>query len=97
MRDAGPTDPWDVFPAHLRARIDIDPRVLGGEPRVRGTRIAVVHVLSAAMEGGKAEVLRRYPTLTEEDIQAAWAFARTVLERPGIGADLLWSFSSTPT
>ena len=91
------TDAWGVFPNALRRRIAIDPDVLGGEPRIRDTRIAVAHVIGAAVAGGQEEVFRQFPQLKPEDLAAAWAFTQTLLERPGIGADLLWSFSSMPT
>lgn len=86
-------NPWELFPENLRRRIAIDPGVLGGEPSIANTRIAVVHVIGAAVAGGPDEVFRQFPQLAPEDLQAAWAFTQALLERPGIGADLLWSFS----
>ena len=83
-------DPFPLFTAPLRNRISIDPAFLGGEPRIQGTRIAVAHVIAAALVGGPAEVRRQFPTLTDQDIEAAGLFAREVLERPGVGADILW-------
>lgn len=91
--DAGPaSDPFSLLTPDLRKRISIDPAVLGGEPRIHGTRIAVAHIVAAALVGGPDEVRRQFPSLTGEDIEAAGLFAREVLERPGAGADLLWSF-----
>lgn len=88
----GAADPLTLLTPALRKRISIDPAVLGGEPRIQGTRIAVAHVVAAALVGGPAEVRRQFPLLTDEDIEAAGLFAREVLERPGAGADLLWCF-----
>ena len=78
------------MPPRLRKRISIDPAILGGEPRIQGTRIAVAHIVAAALVGESAEVQRQFPMLTDEDIEAAGLFVREVLERPGAGADILW-------
>lgn len=66
-------------------RIEIDPRRCGGAPVVRGTRIPVA-VLLDQLAGGEswASILRGYPELTEEDIRAALAFAKTSVERTRI-------------
>ena len=85
----GPPDPLAVMLRRLQSHIGIDPAVLGGKPRVAGTRIAVAHVAAAAFAGGPAEVAAQFPNLTEDDITACSLFARLVLERPGIGAALL--------
>ena len=57
-------------------RITLDPRVLGGKPTIRGLRISVEQVLRAL---GKAvpvdDLLRDYPELEREDIQACIAYA----------------------
>jgi uncharacterized protein (DUF433 family) len=53
-----------------------DPRIGGGEPVMKGTRIPLRTVLSSLAEGGSIEeVLADFPTLTEEGIRAAIAFA----------------------
>jgi uncharacterized protein (DUF433 family) len=64
------------------ARIVRDPGVLGGKPVVRGTRIAVEHVLEMIETGmGEAEICRSYPRLTPEDVRAAVAYAKAVVQR----------------
>ena len=65
-------------------RIVADPAVLVGKPVIRGTRIAVEFLLDLMAEGwSQEEILRNYPQLAVEDIQAALAHAAelTRLER----------------
>jgi uncharacterized protein (DUF433 family) len=52
-----------------------NPRVLGGEPIVRGTRISVRSIVLAAREYGAPDgVLQAYPQLGLADIRDALAF-----------------------
>jgi uncharacterized protein (DUF433 family) len=52
-----------------------NPRVLGGEPIVRGTRIPVRSIVLASRECGAVEgVLDAYPQLTASEVQDALAF-----------------------
>jgi len=51
------------------------PGVVGGEPIVRGTRLAVRHIVLDWRERGSIEgVLDSYPTLTREDVAEALAY-----------------------
>ena len=60
----------------LLKRIVSDPKVLGGEPRIRGTRIHVAVVLDSLAEGlTPAQIVDHYPPLTEDDVRAAVASA----------------------
>lgn len=60
----------------LLKRIVADPKVLGGEPRIRGTRIHVAVVLDSLAEGlTPAQIVDHYPPLTEDDVRAAVAYA----------------------
>jgi len=53
-----------------------DPRICGGEPVIRGTRVTIRTILASLAEGaGTKEILEDFPTLTEEDVQAVIAFA----------------------
>ena len=53
-----------------------DPKVCGGEPVIKGTRVTVRTVLASLAEGAKTEeILEDFPTLKEEDIRAVIAFA----------------------
>lgn len=57
-------------------RIVRDPKVVGGEAVIRGTRVTLRTVLASLAEGATVEeVLSDFPTLTEEDVRAAIAFA----------------------
>ena len=56
-------------------RISIDPRVCGGRPCIRGTRIWVSLVLDFLADGmGEAELLSDYPQPTHEDVLAALTY-----------------------
>jgi uncharacterized protein (DUF433 family) len=58
-----------------------DPKVCGGEPVIKGTRVTVRTVLASLAEGAKVEeILEDFPTLTEEDIRAVIAFAAASAE-----------------
>ena len=59
-----------------RDRISADPQVCHGKACIRGTRIMVSVVLDNLAEGHTAqEIIREYPSLALEDIQAAVAYA----------------------
>ena len=60
----------------LLKRVVSDPKVLGGEPCIRGTRIHVAVVLDSLAEGlTPAQIVDHYPPLSEEDVRAAVAYA----------------------
>ena len=59
----------------LLKRISVDPNVSAGKPCIRGTRIWVSLILDLLANGmTMEEVLKEYPQLTKEDIQAAIAY-----------------------
>jgi len=59
-----------------RDYITADPNVSHGQACIKGTRIMVSVVLDNVAAGlTKEEILRSYPTLTREAIQAALAYA----------------------
>jgi uncharacterized protein (DUF433 family) len=59
----------------LLDRIAIDPRICGGKPCVRGTRIWVSLILDLLADGvTEAELLGEYPQLVHEDVLAAIAY-----------------------
>jgi uncharacterized protein (DUF433 family) len=61
-------------------RIVIDPKILVGKPVVKGTRLAVDFILDLLAQGWPFdEILRNYPGLEAEDIQACLAYARDML------------------
>ena len=61
-------------------RVVVDPRVLGGKPVIRGTRIPVYFLLELLANGWSVDdILREYPHLTREDVLAAIRYAARVL------------------
>ena len=57
-------------------RIVRDPRVCGGEPVLRGTRVTLRTVLASVAEGASIdEIVAEFPTLAAADVRAAIAFA----------------------
>ena len=57
-------------------RIERNPRVVGGEAVIKGTRVTLRTVLASLAEGATTEeVLRDFPTLNEIDVRAVVAFA----------------------
>ena len=61
--------------ANWRDQIACDPELHHGEPCVRGTRIPVAILVSSLADLDIDELLREYPQLTREDIQAALLYA----------------------
>lgn len=60
----------------LLERIAINPKVMGGKPVVRGTRLTVEYVLNLLAHGATPEeILAEYEGLTREDLQACLLFA----------------------
>jgi uncharacterized protein (DUF433 family) len=60
----------------MNDRVEFDPRVCGGRPVIKGTRIPVEVILGQLAEGESWDaLLRGYPELTRADIQAALRFA----------------------
>jgi len=63
-------------------RIVVDPAILTGKPVVKGTRLAVEFLLELLAEGWtREEILRNYPGLTAEDLQAVLHYAADALKR----------------
>ena len=62
-------------------RIEIDPEICHGKPRIKGTRI-MISVILEWLETGKTfdEILDAYPSLTKEDIASAIKYARKLVE-----------------
>ena len=64
-------------------RIEINPGVMAGKPVIRGTRVPVELVLRKLGAGMSPEaILADHPRLTDEDINAAQAFAADYLADP---------------
>ena len=62
-------------------RISTDPSVLVGKPVIKGTRISVELLLEHLADNPDVtELFAAYPELTVDDVKAALAYARDVLE-----------------
>ena len=62
-------------------RIELNPDVLAGKPVVRGTRLAVAFVVELLADGWSQDaVLREYPGLTGEDVQACLRYSSERLQ-----------------
>ena len=65
-----------VLAMKYQDRIVRDPQIVAGEPVFKGTRVTLKTVLASLAEGATtAEILADFPTLAEEDVRAAIAFA----------------------
>jgi len=59
-----------------RAYLASDPQICGGSLCARGTRVLVTNILGSLAEGAsREEILRSYPTLSPQHIDAAMAYA----------------------
>jgi uncharacterized protein (DUF433 family) len=64
-----------------RERITLDPEVLAGKPVVRGTRLAVEHVVGLLGQGWtEQDLLESYPGLAHEDVLACLSYASETLK-----------------
>jgi uncharacterized protein (DUF433 family) len=72
---------------NLFNRITVDPEVLMGKPIIRGLRISVDQILKA-LAGGVTieELLKDYPELEREDIQAALLYAADIVNEERVFA-----------
>lgn len=71
-----------------RERIAVDPLVCHGKACIKGTRIMVSIILDNLAEGiGESEILKSYPSLKSEDIEAPYLMLPNCLKatRPDFG------------
>jgi uncharacterized protein (DUF433 family) len=62
-------------------RIVASPETLFGKPRIKGTRMGVEFVMQLFASGWtEAQVLESYPHLTQEDLQAVFAFVHDCIK-----------------
>jgi len=62
-------------------RISSDPDICHGKPVIKGTRIPVYLIVSLVAEGESIDsIIKDYPSLTPEDIQAALHYAAKLCE-----------------
>jgi len=56
--------------------ISIDPKILCGKPTIKGSRLAVEFIIELLAENWSTEdILRNYPGITPDDIQACLQYA----------------------
>jgi uncharacterized protein (DUF433 family) len=64
----------------LLDRISLDPRIMAGQPCIRGTRLTVHHILNVMAFGMTADdILSEYGGLTGDDVAACLLFASEAL------------------
>ncbi len=65
----------------FRSRIVRDSSICGGEPVIQGTRVTLRTLLASLAEGASTpEILEDFPTLTEDDVTGAIAYAAASAE-----------------
>lgn len=75
----------------LLSRVSVDPRVCGGKPCIRGTRIYIAIILDGLAEGLTPEqLIDHYPQLTSDDIRAALAYAAE------LSRENVWKLTTAP-
>ncbi len=63
-----------------RDRIVLNPDILAGKPIIKGTRLAVEFVIELLAQGwSEQDILRNYPGLAHDDIQACLSYASDLL------------------
>ena len=62
-------------------RIEINPKILTGKPIIQGTRISVELIVKlVAQRWSDEDIIKEYPMLKNEDIQAALYYAESLIE-----------------
>ena len=63
-------------------RIVLDPKIMVGKPVIKGTRITVARIVGLIAQGwSNEEILRNYPQLNKQDIEAALKYAAETLNQ----------------
>ena len=76
LNEHGATLLREVKSVHWRERITVDPRDCHGKACIKGTRIMASVILDNLAAGiSQEEILKSYPSLTTEDIQAVITYA----------------------
>lgn len=67
--------------AKVHHKIQIDRKILGGAPCIAGTRIPVYAILQLVEAGyTRKRILKSFPSLSQEDLEAALRFSVIVME-----------------
>jgi len=60
----------------MNERIEVNPDICGGKPVIQGTRIMIRNILGSLASGESIDdIIRSYPELKIEDVQAAISYA----------------------
>ena len=63
-------------------RIVLDEKILMGKPIIKGTRVAVEHIVDLlAADWSVEKILHNYPQLKKQDIDAALKYAAEMLKQ----------------
>lgn len=66
-------------------RIDVNPKVAGGKPVIKGTRITLDFILEILAQGWAVEkILKNYPKLKKEDIKATLQYSSHAIRMENI-------------
>ncbi len=66
-----------IMGTEFQDRIEVNPKVMGGKPVVKGTRIPVYIILQMLGDGASFDdVVAEYPRITEEDIKSVLEYAQ---------------------
>lgn len=73
----------------INGRITINPDICNGKPTIRGKRISVQTILEFLSAGeSQQEILKQYPSLNAEDINACLTFACKLMDHKYILKDV---------
>ena len=68
---------------NFKERIEIDPKILGGKPVIKNTRIPIYIILQMLRDGATFEqIITEYPRLTEDDIRAVLDYSMYLVDHP---------------
>ncbi len=71
---------------NFKEKITVNPKVCGGKPVIKGTRIPIYIIIMMLRDGASFEyIIECYPDLTEEDIQAVWDYMIHLVNPDGEG------------
>lgn len=66
----------------MKDKIIADPKIMLGKPVIKGTRVTVEHILELLKQGLTVKkILKDYPHLKKNDIEAAIDYASEVLSK----------------
>lgn len=63
-----------------KERIEVNPDICAGRPRVKGTRLTVEFLLGLKAAGWSEQmILENYPHIVDDDLRAVFAFAQSLI------------------